>query len=98
MKSYEPWLETCLGLSHSVLGSNCRHWVRNMNGMSGRHVVGVLVGSWCLVMSTDTLFTPFCLSLVRSGVDAVTSLSTIVYSLSLPRYDEQPDKPALQYD
>jgi hypothetical protein len=35
------------------------------------------------------------LSFVRSGVDAVTSLSTIVYSLSLPRYDEQPDKPAL---
>jgi hypothetical protein len=31
------------------------------------------------------------LSVVRSGVDAVTSLSTIVYSLSLPRYDEQPD-------
>jgi hypothetical protein len=60
MKSYEPWLETRLGLSHSVLGLFCRHWVRHTNGMSGGHVVGVLVRLG--MVSTDTLFTPFCLS------------------------------------
>jgi hypothetical protein len=63
MKFYAPWLESRLGLSHSVLGLFCRHWVRHINGMSGGHVVGVLVGLHGLGMvSTDTLFTPFCQS------------------------------------